>query len=185
MKKPPGTGNIGARGVRKLVSCGIEAAGRRLHCGSARLPLAHGAKVGSSQEIGKCFSEATVLRASIEEDCVISALLCSALLCSALLCSARKRSCRPRKRLSPQFEEKRTEAGDRAGLEHSMEPIAGETQERKATGSRSTRPCSFFSWVSCVSTSFRRFIFPQYLNDSTRATNFQAESRKNRKMHAF
>ena len=107
-------------------------------------------------------------------------MLCSALLCSALLCSALRQR-RSRQRPSPQFEKKRTEAGDRAGLEYSMEPIVGKTQERKATGSRSTRPCSFFSWFSCVSTSFRRFIFPQYLNDSTRATNFQAESRKNRK----
>ena len=64
----------------KLDLCEIEAAGRRLHCGSARLPLAHEVKVGNSQEIGKCSSGATVLRASAEEDCVISALLCSALL---------------------------------------------------------------------------------------------------------
>ena len=52
-RSPPGAGNIGAGGVRKLVSCGIEVAGRRLRCKSAQLPLAHGVKVGSSQEIGR------------------------------------------------------------------------------------------------------------------------------------
>ena len=81
-KKPPGAGNIGAGGVRKLVLCEIEVADRRLHCGSARLPLAHQADAwnspSSKQRGGLCYS------------------------CAVLCCAVRSR--RSRKRPSPQFE---------------------------------------------------------------------------------
>ena len=104
---------------------------------------------GRAPDCGKCFSEATVLRANSEEDCVICAVLCCAVLCCAVLCCAVLCSRRPRKRphtsrASASLPRLASASPQRSGkLQRAMQSESGTRSPRRHSAASSTnQPCS-------------------------------------------